>query len=42
MKRIGMRNANADFEHPAVPEGHILRPHCLYKISKQERLRGHA
>lgn len=42
MKRIGMRNANADFEHPAVPEGHSLRPHCLYKISKQEWLRGDA
>jgi RimJ/RimL family protein N-acetyltransferase len=34
MKRIGMLNANADFEHPALPEGHALRPHCLYKISR--------
>jgi RimJ/RimL family protein N-acetyltransferase len=34
MKRIGMRNVNADFEHPALPEGHALRPHCLYKISR--------
>jgi RimJ/RimL family protein N-acetyltransferase len=34
MKRIGMSNANTDFEHPAVPEGHALRPHCLYKISR--------
>jgi RimJ/RimL family protein N-acetyltransferase len=33
MERIGMRNANQDFEHPAVPEGHVLRPHCLYRIS---------
>ena len=33
MKRIGMSDANADFEHPAVPEGNPLRPHCLYKIS---------
>jgi len=31
MERIGMRNANEDFEHPAVPEGHVLRPHCLYR-----------
>ena len=38
MKRIGMRNANADFEHPAVPEGHFLRPHCLHKISRAEWL----
>jgi RimJ/RimL family protein N-acetyltransferase len=34
MKRIGMVNANADFEHPALPEGHALRRHCLYKISR--------
>ena len=34
MKRIGMRNANADFEHPAVPAGHPLRPHCLYKMTR--------
>ena len=33
MKRIGMSDANADFEHPAVPEGSPLRLHCLYKIS---------
>ncbi len=39
MKRIGMHNANADFEHPAVPEGHPLRPHCLYEASKAEWLR---
>ena len=36
MQRIGMRNANADFEHPALPEGHRLRPHCLYRISRAE------
>lgn len=41
MQRIGMFNANADFEHPAVPEGHPLRLHCLYKLSKaQWRQRG--
>ena len=34
MERIGMKNANADFEHPGVPEGHALRMHCLYKITK--------
>jgi RimJ/RimL family protein N-acetyltransferase len=32
MERIGMRNAQQDFEHPAFPEGHALRPHCLYRI----------
>jgi RimJ/RimL family protein N-acetyltransferase len=33
MQRIGMTNANANFEHPLVAEGHPLRPHCLYKIT---------
>jgi RimJ/RimL family protein N-acetyltransferase len=34
MKRIGMNNAHANFEHPAVPEGNPLRMHCLYKITR--------
>lgn len=36
MERIGMRNAQQDFEHPGVPEGHALRVHCLYRISKAQ------
>ena len=36
MERIGMRNSGEDFEHPGVPEGNPLRPHCLYRISKAE------
>jgi len=36
MERIGMRNANEDFEHPGVPEGHALRVHCLYRIGRDE------
>lgn len=36
MERIGMRNTNMDFEHPGVPEGHPLRLHCLYRISREE------
>jgi RimJ/RimL family protein N-acetyltransferase len=32
MQRIGMCNADQDFEHPGVPEGHPLRLHCLYRI----------
>ena len=32
MERIGMRNADEDFDHPGVPEGHPLRRHCLYRI----------
>ena len=42
MERIGMTHANADFEHPAVPEGHALRPHCLYKITRAQWRRGDA
>jgi RimJ/RimL family protein N-acetyltransferase len=42
MQRIGMFNANADFEHPAVPEGHALRPHCLFRITRTQWLQGDA
>jgi RimJ/RimL family protein N-acetyltransferase len=34
MERIGMRNADEDFEHPGVPEGSALRLHCLYRIKR--------
>lgn len=33
MERIGMRNADEDFEHPGVPQGSSLRVHCLYRIN---------
>lgn len=36
MERIGMRNTRQDFEHPGVPEGHPLRMHCLYRITRDE------
>jgi RimJ/RimL family protein N-acetyltransferase len=36
MERIGMSNANQDFEHPGVPESHSLRLHCLYRIRREE------
>ena len=36
MERIGMRNMQQDFEHPAVPENHPLRLHCLYRITRDE------
>ena len=42
MERIGMRNAREDFEHPGVPAGSPLRPHCLYRVLKQEWQRGAA
>lgn len=35
MERIGMRDANEDFEHPALPPGHRLRPHCLYRVRRE-------
>jgi RimJ/RimL family protein N-acetyltransferase len=34
MERIGMQDAQQDFEHPGVPEGHVLRLHCLYRIDR--------
>lgn len=41
MKRIGMRDAHVNFDHPAVPEGSPLRAHCLYKITRGEWSRLH-
>ena len=35
MERIGMANANEDFDHPALPEGSALRRHCLYRVSRE-------
>lgn len=33
MERIGMtRDPAGDFDHPAVPLGHPIRPHVLYRI----------
>ncbi len=35
MERLGMtRDPNDDFEHPNVPEGHVLRPHVLYRMTR--------
>jgi RimJ/RimL family protein N-acetyltransferase len=35
MDRIGMtRDADGDFEHPALPSGHPLSRHVLYRISR--------
>jgi RimJ/RimL family protein N-acetyltransferase len=36
MRRIGMNNAQSNFEHPAVPAGNPLRLHCLYKIARAQ------
>jgi RimJ/RimL family protein N-acetyltransferase len=33
MERLGMRrDPKDDFDRPALPEGHPLRPHVLYRI----------
>lgn len=34
MQRLGMVKDAATFEHPALPEGHHLREHVLYRIVK--------
>lgn len=34
MKRIGMKDSKQNFNHPALPEGHLLQEHVLYKISQ--------
>lgn len=35
MERLGMQHNPADdFEHPRVPEGHPLRTHVLYRLSR--------
>lgn len=39
MKKLGLtRNPDDDFDHPKIPEGHPLRRHVLYRISKNEWL----
>lgn len=34
MDRLGMRQTEEMFEHPAIPEGSALRQHCLYRLSR--------
>ncbi|MEK8030351.1 GNAT family N-acetyltransferase [Ideonella sp. DXS29W] len=36
MRRIGLVDTGEVFEHPGVPEGHPVRPHCLFKISAEQ------
>jgi RimJ/RimL family protein N-acetyltransferase len=37
MERIGMAGTPADdFDHPALPEGHPLRRHVLYRVNRIE------
>lgn len=37
MHRLGMTRSPADdFEHPALPPGHPLRPHVLYRLARRD------
>jgi RimJ/RimL family protein N-acetyltransferase len=39
MERLGMTyDPNGDFDHPMVPEGHALKRHILYRISRATHL----
>ncbi|MGA3293952.1 MAG: GNAT family N-acetyltransferase [Candidatus Acidiferrales bacterium] len=39
MEKIGMsRVPEDDFEHPRLPEGHLLRKHVLYRIRRSSRM----
>jgi RimJ/RimL family protein N-acetyltransferase len=43
MERIGLvRDPDGDFAHPAVPEGHPVRPHVLYRYPDLEGRRAEA
>jgi RimJ/RimL family protein N-acetyltransferase len=36
MEKVGMvRDPGGDFQYPGVPEGHPIRPHVLYRISRE-------
>jgi RimJ/RimL family protein N-acetyltransferase len=38
MERLGMVHVpEADFDHGALPEGHPLRRHVLYRLSREAR-----
>ena len=37
MKRLGMRrDARDDFDHPRIEPGHPLRPHVLFRMTREE------
>lgn len=35
MERLGMRDTQETFEHPHIPRDHLLRQHCLYRLSRK-------
>ena len=38
MKRLHMMLTDTTFDHPAVPEGHILREHVVYRLTRKDWL----
>ncbi|KAG1079177.1 hypothetical protein G6F40_016420 [Rhizopus arrhizus] len=36
MARLGMQEDADPFDHPAVPEGHPLRRHVLYRVGQAQ------
>lgn len=38
MGRLGMLETKETFEHPNIPIGHVLRQHCLYRLSRGQWL----
>jgi RimJ/RimL family protein N-acetyltransferase len=36
MQKLGMRRDDYEFDHPNIAQGHALRRHCLYRLSRQE------
>jgi ribosomal-protein-alanine N-acetyltransferase len=42
MEKLGMtRDPAEDFDHPALPAGHPIRPHVLYRLSRRQWLANH-
>jgi RimJ/RimL family protein N-acetyltransferase len=39
MERIGMQRQD-DFDYPAFPDGHPLRRHCLYRLTRDQWRQG--
>ena len=36
MEKLGMQAAPDTFEHPALPPGHPMRQHCLYRLRREQ------
>ncbi|MBD3670453.1 MAG: GNAT family N-acetyltransferase [Gammaproteobacteria bacterium] len=34
MERLGMLDSHNDFDHPALPQGHYLQSHALYRLTR--------